>query len=147
MEPVHIALALLSTATVVLAIWVFMLERRIGRLLRGKDASSLEDTIGKNAEDIARLYDFKSNVEGAMTELDGRIRKKLHGAKTLRFNPFAGTGTGGNQSFATALLDEDGDGVVLSTLYSREKVSVFAKPVKKRASEFELTDEEREVLK
>jgi organic radical activating enzyme len=84
---------------------------------------------------------------GALRELDGRIKRKLHGAKTLRFNPFAGTGSGGNQSFATALLDEEGDGVVISTLYSREKMSVFAKPIKHRTSEFDLTDEEKEVLK
>jgi hypothetical protein len=126
---------------------MFMLERRIGKLLQGRTGSSLEDLIGKNQDDIGRLFGWKGDVEGALAELDGRIKKKLHGAKTLRFNPFAGTGSGGNQSFATALLDENGDGVVLSSLYSREKVSVFAKPVKQRSSEFELTDEEREVLK
>ncbi len=147
MDPLYIVIILLGIALIVLAVWVSTLERRIGKLLAGKSGASLEDAIGKNQHDIAMLYNFKNDALGALGELDERIKKKLHGVKTLRFNPFAGTGSGGNQSFATSFLDENGDGVVLSTLYSREKVSVFAKPIKHRTSEIELTEEEREVLK
>jgi hypothetical protein len=147
MAPLYLVNILLGIALICLAIWVFILERRIAKLLTGKSGASLEDTIDNNRSEIAKLFDFKKDAEDTLLELDSRMRKKLHGVKTLRFNPFAGSGTGGNQSFATALLDEDGDGVVLSTLYSREKVSIFAKPIKKKMSEFELTEEEREVLK
>ena len=147
MDPLYFVIILLGVALIVLVAWMFSLERRIGRLLAGKSGGSLEDTIGKNQSDINTLFTFRTDVEGALRELDGRIKKKLHGARTLRFNPFAGTGSGGNQSFATAFLDEEGNGVVISSLYSREKMSVFAKPVKGRASEFDLTDEEKEVLK
>ncbi|NIT70429.1 DUF4446 family protein, partial [candidate division KSB1 bacterium] len=59
------------------------------------------------------------------------------GVGTVRFNPFKGTG--GGQSFAAAFLSEHGNGVVISTLYSRERVSVFAKPIQSFASEYELT--------
>ncbi len=147
MDPLYLVIILLGIALIVLVVWLFTLERRIGKLLAGRSGASLEDTIGKNQDDIQKLFNFRTDVEGALRELDGRIKRKLHGAKTLRFNPFAGTGSGGNQSFATALLDEEGDGVVISTLYSREKMSVFAKPIKHRTSEFDLTDEEKEVLK
>jgi hypothetical protein len=44
-------------------------------------------------------------------------------------------------------MNEEGDGVVFSSLYSRERVSIFAKPVKKQASEFELSAEERDAMK
>lgn len=130
-----------------LVIWIVTLEQRLKKLAGGKNGASLEDTITANQRAIAELAKFRKTIEGELGRLDGRMKKKIHGAKTLRFNPFHGSGTGGNQSFATALLDEDGNGVVLSTLYSREKVSVFAKPIVYRKSEFELTDEEREVLK
>ena len=147
MTPLYIVIVLLGIALIVLVGWMFTLERRIAKLLAGKGGASLEDAIGKNHADIESLFTFRTNVEGALREIDERIRKKLHGVKTLRFNPFAGTGSGGNQSFASAFLDEAGDGVVISSLYSREKMSVFAKPVKHRTSEFDLTEEEREVLK
>jgi hypothetical protein len=44
------------------------------------------------------------------------------------------------------MLNEEGDGVVLSSLYSRERMSVFAKPIKNKKSEYELTVEEKAVL-
>ena len=45
------------------------------------------------------------------------------------------------------MLNEEGDGVVLSSLYSRERMSIFAKPIKNNKSEYELSAEEKEVLK
>ncbi|MGH7249434.1 MAG: DUF4446 family protein, partial [Minisyncoccia bacterium] len=51
-----------------------------------------------------------------------------------------------NQSFAIGMMNEDGDGLVLSSLYSRERMSIFAKPIKRGKSEYELTAEEKEAL-
>jgi hypothetical protein len=147
MNSTLIAIVLLGIALIALVVWIVILERRIGRLIAGKNGASLEDAINANQQALDELFRFRKAVEAEMNNIDARIKKKIHGAKTLRFNPFAGTGSGGNQSFATAFLNEEGDGVVISSLYSREKVSVFAKPIKARASEFELTEEEREVLK
>ncbi len=147
MTPTLITIGILGVAIILLVVWLILLERRIARLVAGSDARSLEETINKNQTDLEKLYAFREEVRGELARLDERIKKKIHGVKTLRFNPFQGTGSGGNQSFATALLDEKGDGVVLSTLYSREKMSIFAKPIKNRTSEFDLTEEEQEVLK
>ena len=147
MNPQFISILILGIAVILLVIWIFILEKRINTLLAGKNGASLEDAISANRNGLEELKIFQRAVEIELSRINERIKKKLHGAKTLRFNPFHGTGSGGNQSFATALLDEQGDGVVISSLYSREKVSVFAKPIKNRASEFDLTDEEKEVLK
>lgn len=147
MNPSLVAIVLLGLAVALLVVWLVLLERRIGRLTGGSDARSLEDTINKNQTQLEQLFAFRQEVLVELGSIDGRMRKKIHGVKTLRFNPFQGTGSGGNQSFASALLDEDGNGVVISSLYSREKMSVYAKPVKNRVSEFELTEEEQEVLK
>lgn len=147
MDLTLISIAAFGLAIMLIGVWVYMLDQRLKKLLSGKDAGSLEGTINENRALTDELLRFRKSAEEEFSKLDQRLRKKLHGAKTLRFNPFAGTGSGGNQSFATALVDEEGDGVVISTLYSREKVSVFAKPVKGNKSEFELTDEEKEVLR
>ena len=80
-----------------------------------------------------------------ITTLNEKLRKSIRGLETVRFNPFADQGS--NQSFAIGMLNEEGDGVVLSSLYSRERMSVFAKPIKNNKSEYELTAEEKEALK
>jgi hypothetical protein len=62
----------------------------------------------------------------------------------VRFNPFKDTG--GNQSFSVALLDGKDDGVVITSLYTREGNRVFAKPIKNGNSEFLLLEEEKEAI-
>ena len=138
---------ILGLAILFLVIWNILLERRLGKMLKGKSAATLEDTIVENQQALEKLFEFKKKTEDEFKKVDTRMKKKIHGAKTIRFNPFQGTGSGGNQSFATSFLDEEGNGVVISSLYARDKMSIFAKPISKRSSEFELTEEEQEVVK
>ena len=61
------------------------------------------------------------------------------------YNPFSDTG--GDQSFAIALLDSLGNGVVLSSLHSRTDTRVFAKAVQNGRSKYQLSDEEQDAIK
>jgi hypothetical protein len=97
-------------------------------------------------ENIEKLNIFQKEVIGHFTNVEKRLNRSVQAIETLRFNPFKGTGDGGNQSFSTALINQNGDGVILSSLYSRDRISVFSKPVVKFQSTFELTPEEVEVL-
>ena len=45
-----------------------------------------------------------------------------------------------------ALVDGHGNGVVISSLYGRHDLKVYAKPLKKWESEYTLTDEEKEAI-
>ena len=59
------------------------------------------------------------NTVAARTALVERDLQGAYGRVGLnRFNPFEGD-TGGNQSFALALLDGRGDGFVVSSLHAR----------------------------
>ena len=62
----------------------------------------------------------------------------------VRFNPYHDTG--GDYSFAVALLDAQGAGVLISGLYHRDRCRVYAKPVQAWESTYKLTDEEREAI-
>ena len=62
----------------------------------------------------------------------------------LRFNPFQDTG--GDNSFALALLDRENNGVILSSFYTREGVRIYAKQIENGASRQALSDEEKKVL-
>lgn len=116
------------------------------RLLRGKNATTLEDTIEALAQDIASLQKFEGGMKDYCTVLETRVKRSLQGVEMIRFNPFKGVGGGGNQSFAISLIDEDGNGLIISSLHHREGVSVFSKPVAKFVSLHELTEEEQQSL-
>jgi hypothetical protein len=106
----------------------------------------LEDSIANAKENLEKLNLFQRESSLYFKNIEKRLHRSLQAIETIRFNPFKGTGDGGNQSFSTAFVSEDGDGVVISSLYSRDRVSVFSKPLKKFESNFELTEEEKEVI-
>jgi hypothetical protein len=70
--------------------------------------------------------------------------RSLQHVGVVRFNPYHDTG--GDYSFAVAILDAGGHGVVLSGLYHRDRCRVYAKPVSAWASTYTLTDEELEAI-
>ena len=63
----------------------------------------------------------------------------------VRFNPFEDTG--GNQSFALAILDAQGNGFVVSSLHSRGGTRVYGKTVAGGKAETALSHEEAEALR
>lgn len=135
---------LTGIAILVAAFWMITTERRLKKFFLGKKAKDLEETITILGVNIEKLEQAKKKIEADIAVLDSKAKKSIRGLETIRFNPFPDQG--GNQSFAIAMLDEEGDGLVLSSLYSRERMSVFAKPVKKGAAVYELTAEEKEAL-
>jgi hypothetical protein len=142
-DPFFLVVALV---VIVLIGWIIRLEIRIHRLTQGGNGKSLEGVIASHTSRIATLEEHGGTTDRIVAEMNGRLKKSVQEVRTIRFDPFEGTAGSGKQSFATALLNEEGDGVVLSSLYTREKVSVFAKPVEKKSSQYELTKEEKEAI-
>jgi hypothetical protein len=128
-----------------LLFWIIRLERKLRKLL-GCRKGTLDDAFDNLRKEVESLKKYSENATEKFQVIDGKLRKTISGNETVRFNPFKGTGSGSNQSFATALINSDGDGVILSSLYSRDHVSIFSKPVKKLLSEYELTTEEKTAL-
>ena len=145
-NPFGIAVIVLGVVVIALLVAVIMLYLKLRRFLIGSGAETLSDSIKAVSTDIGEIKQFRSELETYLESVEKRLKKSVQAVHTVRFNPFKGIGGGGNQSFATAFINEEGDGVVISSLYSREHVSVFSKPVKKHASEYELSEEEREAM-
>ena len=131
-------------AILVGAIWIFITEKRLKRFFLGKKAKDLEDTISILEQEISKLNKAKENTEKEIVLINTKLKKSIRGLETIRFNPF--TDQGSNQSFAIGMLNEEGNGLVISSLYSRERMSIFAKPIKNGQSSYELTTEEKEAL-
>jgi hypothetical protein len=137
---------ILTGLTIILLGWIGYLHVKIQRLLVGKNAKTLEDTINHTQKEILDLRGFEKECLAYFSDIEKRLSRSIQAVETVRFNPFKGNGEGGNQSFSTALINEHGDGVVVSSLYSRDRVSIFSKPLSKFQSEYELTEEEHGVL-
>src|SRR5680860_174698 len=100
---------------------IFRLNSRFRKVLLGKDGQNLEETINTLTKGMENLDSRAGEMEKYIVNMDGRLRQSIQKVHTIRFNPFKDQG--GNQSFATCLLSESGNGVVISSLYSRDKVN------------------------
>ncbi len=119
---------------------IVFLSLRLERLLKGGNGKSLESTIMALQEKVKNLEAHASATDSALTDANRRLKRSVQGVSVKRFDPFQNAG--GQQSFATALLNEEGSGVVVSGIHARDGVRVYAKEVSGFKSERELSEEE-----
>ena len=136
----------LSALIILLILWVIRLEMKIRNIPAVKHNQNINNQINALQKETYTLNEFKKETDSNIENINKELKNTVQGIETIRFNPFKGDGIGGNQSFATAILDQNGNGVIISSLYSREKVSTFAKPITNWSCEYELSGEEKEVL-
>jgi len=145
-DPLLLAVIVLGIVIVIMAAAIFHLHNKLKRFLIGTDSTRIGDSLAYVSGQLSEIQQFKNDLESYLVGVEKRLKKSVRSVHTVRFNPFKGTGGGGNQSFATAFINEEGDGVIISSLYARDHVSIFSKPVRGNKSEHELSDEEKESL-
>jgi len=137
--------------TIILGIWVLVLSifvfiifsffRKLSKNIKEADIRKTLDKILaseiKNEKDIKELTKEIENIK----YLDLKHIQKI---SLVRFNPFKETG--GDHSFCISLLDAKDNGVVLTTLHTRERTRIYAKAIKNGKGEFELSSEEKKAL-
>jgi Protein of unknown function (DUF4446) len=131
-------------AVAILARRMRRLERRLASITRGEDGRSLEALLEAHLDKVLavdREVDALT-VRTAVLEVAGRRAFQRLGL--VRYNPFEETG--GNQSFALALLDADDDGFIISSLHARSGTRIYAKALAAGRSEGALSAEEAEAL-
>jgi hypothetical protein len=143
----------LTVLVIIGVVWVLDLQTRMRRLQTRIDkvfAGEIEDdanltvALGNLA---ARLEDTNARTERLVAraeEIDAALAHTVQGMGLVRFRAFQDTG--GDQSFALALADGEGNGVVISALFGRGKTRIYAKPVQAWLSPILLGEEEKQAL-
>jgi len=121
------------------------LDQRLGQLTRGSDAASLEGVLQAHLNKVYEVAAHLDELAGRAATLEANGRRAFQRVGLVRYNPFEDTG--GNQSFALALTDANGDGFVFSSLHTRTGTRLYAKAIDGGRSDGALSDEEREALR
>ncbi|SDG78389.1 DUF4446 family protein [Desulfosporosinus hippei] len=96
---------------------------------------------------IQKVSDLEQNLEKCNERLDPieiKLRASIDRAEIQRFRAFEDVGS--DLSFAVAFLNQEGDGLVLSSIHSREEARIYAKPISGGQSQYSLSDEEKDVV-
>lgn len=152
-----IALLIWTIAVTILVVvgivWVLDLQARLGRLQRRHEklfageaeqdagmAVALQNLADRLSETNARTERLVARAE----QIDATLGHTVQGVGFVRFRAFQDTG--GDQSFALALADGEGNGVVVSALYGRGATRIYAKPIEGWLSSKSLGEEEEQAL-
>lgn len=138
---------------VIFFIWLGILSFFVWRqrnFLQSLFPKSGERDIRKKFEELLEeIGNFRKDlgvIEQKLLRFEDEGLTHIQRVKLLRFNPYQETG--GDQSFSIALLDEAGNGFVLTSLHARSGTRVFAKPVQGgKGIKYQLSSEEEEVLR
>jgi hypothetical protein len=112
--------------------------------MNGKDGANLEDTLLDLTQKVSGIEDTLEAHKEGLEYIDSRVKRSIRGYSLVRYNAY--DNAGGEQSFASGLLDEFGDGYVLSVITNRNHVGVYAKKIIAGKPETSLTNEEADAL-
>ncbi len=144
MQILTLIIIILFVFVIFLGIFVFILNRRIKKLTLGTTAQSLEEIIQENQKRTLDLLTKEQEHNIRIKKLEEDSLHNLKNIGVVRFNPFKELG--GSQSFALAFLNQKKNGVVISSLYARDRINVFAKPIIDGSSQYTLSKEEQEAI-
>jgi len=126
-----------------LVFWIFYLKKNIGKIFRSGDMD-MEKVLLELRQNEAAFGEALKEVIGRVGSLEKELPRDIRRVGLIRYNPFSDAGS--DQSFALALLNDQNDGIVLSSLYGREMNRVYAKLIRQGKSQYQLTDEEKKAI-
>lgn len=135
-----VAVAALALACISMA-YAVLLSRRLRRVRRGMTARRAAASMDRGAGDPSGFM----VTDADLADIRETMAHAVQRVGMVRFDAFEDMG--GKLSFAAALLDAEGSGIVLSSIAGRADSRVYAKPIERGASTYNLSGEEGEAIK
>jgi len=146
---VAIALSIVCIITSILLIITLCklkkLKRRVDALTRGKDAETMEDSILNFFDRIECLEDAEKKMHKDIRDIKENLKITYQKCGLVKYDAFREMS--GALSYSLALLDKENNGVLISSMYSREGCYTYAKDIVNGECKINLSDEEQEALK
>ncbi len=150
-EELTLAVAVVGLLALVAFLTSIALALRLRKLhrdfsvLRGEGAEvDVLAALSRSAGLLDAVDRRVDEVVAAQTQAEARGRFAIQKFGLVRYDAFEDMG--GRLSFSAALLDDHGDGVVITAINGRTETRSYAKPIKELSSEHNLSEEERQAI-
>ncbi|MFM8999785.1 MAG: DUF4446 family protein [Actinomycetota bacterium] len=138
-----VAVVGLLLAVVALGMAVFALRRKVPAVPPLED-KELRDILEDQANALHALEQAARALHGTDQRQQGLIEEATRHVALVRYDAFEDVG--GRLSFSCALLDDDANGVVVTSINGRQDTRVYAKPIVSGTSSFSLSVEEEDAI-
>ena len=137
--------ALLSFLVALIALTRLRKARREYMVLRGEQGErDIMSAVGRSLKSVGDLQQRLDGVVATQEEQAAIGRFALQRFAIVRYDAFEDMG--GQLSFSAALLDEHGDGLVITSINGRTETRTYAKPLHKLQSRHNLSGEEQAAI-
>ena len=130
---------------------VLLLAVRLRRLRRDYTLLQATDTtetfvevVARQTQEVAGLRDDVDRLRGELGRTRADLAEAIRHVAVVRYDAFGDLG--GRLSFSTALLDDGGDGLVMSSIHGRTETRLYVKGVKGGGCETPMSPEEQQAV-
>lgn len=137
----------------VLLLWNICLQVSLSGLRKRYDQMMTGEQTGGDFESMLmghiaktdRVAEDNIDIREEQKRLSDLLNISVNRIGVVRFSAFPDMGS--DLSYAVALLNQNNDGVVFSSIFGRDDSRSYVKPVKNGVSDYTLTEEEREAIR
>jgi hypothetical protein len=145
---IAVSAAVVAALSLILAVVSLLKLRRMRRqflvLQDGADGESFLEAVARKTAAVDQLRTDVGGLDRAVADLRVDLSDAIRHVAVVRYDAF--NDMGGRMSFSAALLDDAGDGVVVSSINGRTETRTYAKGVKAGDSDAELSPEEVQAI-
>jgi hypothetical protein len=121
------------------------IENRLKKLTRGIDNANIEELVKSYMDRVESSINETKEVKKLYLDIQGKVNQCIQNVSIIRYKAFEDVGS--DLSFSIAMLDNNKDGFVITSIYGRNESTTYAKPIDKGISRYDVSVEEETVLK
>ena len=142
---VGIAVGVVGVALAAVALVKFYrLQRSYDLLSVHEGRESVIDVLARTREELADLSDEVVATQRELLAVRRDLAAALRHVAVVRYDAFGDMG--GRYSFSAALLDDAGDGVMITSIHGRTETRTYLKGVRAGGSDIDLSPEEQQAI-
>ncbi|MDO8307778.1 MAG: DUF4446 family protein [Actinomycetota bacterium] len=106
---------------------------------------TIVDVMGRTMDEFSDLRDDVARLESALATTRRDLAMALRHVSVVRYDAFGDMG--GRFSFSAALLDDAGDGLVITSIHARSETRTYLKGLHAGDSDITLSPEEQQAVR
>lgn len=120
------------------------LKEKYNKFMNGFGEVNMEQLLERCIDNINKVGEKNREIELHINNLERNLIQCVQKVAVVRYNAFDDVGS--DLSFSVAMLNSNDDGIVLSSIYSRDSSISYAKPVIGAKSKYTLSAEEIQAI-
>lgn len=137
-------IVVMAIVQIIQAVKLRKMRRRYEAMMAGSGVEDLESLLIDLKNQSEMLEEGQREHQTMIEAAQSRIRGMKSKVAVKRYNAFGERGN--DLSFSLAIVDDNRNGIVLTSLHNRENSYIYSKPVEGGESQYPLSPEEKEVI-